>query len=212
LPHICVGIWSGPVVCGIFGYETLKHAGGLGLGYNHVVELQEYAALMRYSIVANWQTYDLIKAAPCVRLLAVDVLDYSSRCRKQKSTGPMGEVVFEVIEEITANDDEWMYQLAASKSALQSDEFIMELWSGLQQGMHDLSNMVDRLKQCRDTGDVHVSSVCDAIEVVAGQYPRLPYRRSATGRWDQSTGSATGRWDLRSTGLTGSATFEACPR
>ena len=96
LPKMSMGVWSGPLVCGNFGYEELKHAGGLGLGYSVVVELQQYAAVMRYPILANWETYDLLRIAPSVRLLAIDVLDYSSNSRSPKSREHPGELVFEV--------------------------------------------------------------------------------------------------------------------
>ena len=96
VPRMSVGVWSGPLICGNFGYEGLKHAGGLGLGYGVVAELQQYAAAMRYPVLASWRTYDLLRIAPAVRLLAIDVLDYSANGRHPTSGAHPGELVFEV--------------------------------------------------------------------------------------------------------------------
>ena len=77
-----------------------------------------------------------------------------------------------------------MYQVSATESALLYDQYVTELWCGLQQGMHDESSIVARVKQCRDYGDTNVCNVCDAIEVVARQCPMLPYKRTAHHPWD----------------------------
>ena len=64
----------------------MKTFSSLGRGVSRVVELQQYSAVFNRGIVANHEVYRQVSDAPRSRLLAVDVLSFSSTVSIREET------------------------------------------------------------------------------------------------------------------------------
>ena len=81
-----------------------------------VTALQEYAAAFNRCIITSHSVFDEERFAPTHRLVPVDVLSFGtgpcpSPKAKEMAPRPESEIVYECVEAIARQEDEWMYQL-----------------------------------------------------------------------------------------------------
>ena len=172
--RISIGVWSGSLVRGDFGTTELKSSALLGKGVKRVVALQQYGAMFGRTIVTNTRAWELTKVAPEHRLVPVDVLALETEdmvgpthaSGKGKGLIP-SEIVYECMETIVRDADEWMYELQNTSSALAPDAETRKILGLLQEGRwHE--------QVVKGTHHKQLQMLCDSVDpILASVYSHL---------------------------------------
>ena len=176
---VTMGLWAGAFVSGTMSMaDVISHA-CLGQGPEQVVALQEYAAVFRRSIICNDRVFEMTKAAPRHRLVAVDALSFDGNGR--------GEIVYECVSELEPDADEWMYQVHANRSVLTEDSQLRKLLQQVQDGkIADLTVFDAEVLGLRESDDPIVSQVACGLWTIARHHLiGGRYHRSLQSIWPQ---------------------------
>ena len=169
---LTAGVWAGHVLSGTFGTKDLRVFGVFGCEVSRVAALQRYAAAHSRCIVGNAGVWRLTQEAPQHRLLPVDVIDLAKAVNPLKGSPSTMEILYECLACVSAEDDEWMYQLMSTQAQAQPEHRLHNIFCQLQLGIDSpeaLRKIAAKVDQLLATDDEVVRRVCVTIQSLLKQ-------------------------------------------
>eukprot|EP00668_Euglena_longa_P005066 GGOE01005944.1.p1 GENE.GGOE01005944.1~~GGOE01005944.1.p1 ORF type:complete len:735 (+),score=140.18 GGOE01005944.1:55-2205(+) len=184
---ISMAVWTGLMVCGSFGTEGLKRSSSLGRGLSRTQELQQYAAAHRHTIVVNTEAQRHLSLNGRFRLVPVDVLSTRPPLHLDlvDAFDVVGaEIIYELVEEVQVQHDEWMYELDCIEKSGGVDKILEGLLQEAQEGVRDVLGFQRRLDALVPHQNQVVADVAIRLTTLLqrGTLSR-PYRLQLTQKW-----------------------------